>query len=52
VRKRYCVELTEEERYYLRGLIAAGRAPARKVAETRILLKADRPPWGRGGHAR
>ena len=48
MRKRYAVELTEEERGYLKGLIAAGTAPARKLTHARILLKADQAPGGPG----
>ncbi|HEX2515039.1 MAG TPA: helix-turn-helix domain-containing protein, partial [Chloroflexota bacterium] len=46
MRKRYAVELTEDERGYLKGLIAAGAAPARKLTHARILLKADQAPGG------
>ena len=48
MRKRYAVELTEAERGYLKGLIAAGTAPARKLTHARILLKADQAPGGPG----
>jgi hypothetical protein len=48
MRKRYAVELTEDERGYLKGLIAAGTAPARKLTHARILLKADQAPGGPG----
>jgi transposase len=48
MRKRYAVELAEEERGYLKGLIAAGTAPARKLTHARILLKADQAPGGPG----
>jgi hypothetical protein len=41
MRKKYVVELTKEEREYLRKLISAGTAPARKLNRARILLKAD-----------
>ena len=41
MRKKYIVQLTEEERKYLRKLISAGTAPARKLNRARILLKAD-----------
>src|SRR3712207_4829693 len=41
MRKKYLVELTEEEREYLHKLISAGTAPARKLNRARILLKAD-----------
>ena len=40
-RKKYTVTLTAEERRQLSDLIAAGTAAARKLAHTRILLKAD-----------
>jgi transposase len=39
--KKYVVELTEDEREYLYGLISAGSAPARRLNRARILLKAD-----------
>jgi hypothetical protein len=38
VRKKYVVELTEQEREYLRKLISSGTAPARKLNRARILL--------------
>ena len=41
MRKKYFVELTEEEREYLHKLISSGTAPARKLNRARILLKAD-----------
>jgi transposase len=41
MRKKYIVQLTEGERKYLRKLISAGSAPARKLNRARILLKAD-----------
>jgi transposase len=41
MKKKYIVELTEEEREYLHKLISAGTAPARKLNRARILLKAD-----------
>jgi transposase len=43
------VTLREEERQSLRQLISSGKAPARKLAHARILLKIDRsssgPEW-------
>jgi transposase len=39
--KKYVVELTEDERRHLYGLISAGSAPARMLNRARILLKAD-----------
>ena len=48
MKKRYVVELTDAERDRLRGLIAAGAAPARKLMHARILLKADEGPGGPG----
>jgi transposase len=48
MRKRYVVTLTEAERDRLEDLIAAGTAPARKLAHARILLKADQGPDGPG----
>ena len=46
--KRYTVTLTEAERTYLKGLIAAGTESARKLIHARILLKADQGPSGPG----
>ena len=52
MRKRWIVRLTESERATLSALIAAGRAPARKLGHARILLKADEgaagPNWSDG----
>jgi len=44
--KKYKVTLDAEERAYLLGLIAAGKASALKLARARILLKADAGPEG------
>ena len=41
MRKKYVVELTEQEREYLHKLISSGSAPARKLNRARILLKVD-----------
>ena len=41
MKKKYLVELTEQEREYLHKLISSGTAPARKLNRARILLKAD-----------
>ena len=41
MRKKYIVELTEEEREYLHKLISSGSAPARKLNRARILRKVD-----------
>ncbi len=41
MRKKYIVELTEEERGRLLKLIRAGEAPARMLNRARILLKTD-----------
>ena len=47
--KKYKVTLTAEERQQLQGLIAAGKAAAKKLAHAHILLKADAagggPAW-------
>jgi transposase len=48
MRKKWIVALTETERISLHSLVAAGRAPARKLAHARILLKADTGPAGPG----
>jgi transposase len=41
MKKKYLVELSEQEREYLHKLISSGTAPARKLNRSRILLKAD-----------
>jgi hypothetical protein len=41
MKKRYVVELTEDERRSLKTLISRGSAPARKLNSARILLEAD-----------
>lgn len=41
MKKRYVVELTEDERGSLKRLISRGAAPARMLNRARILLKAD-----------
>ena len=46
--QKYVVLLTEPERAHLEQLIAAGTAPARKLAHARVLLKADKGPGGPG----
>ncbi len=47
-RKKYVVTLTREQRDHLEQLIAAGEAPARRLAHARVLLKADQGPHGPG----
>jgi transposase len=44
--KKYKVTLTAEERQQLQGLIATGKAAAKKLAHARILLKADAAEGG------
>lgn len=46
MKKKYPVVLTDPQRQQLRELIAAGTAPARKLAHARVLLKADQGPGG------
>jgi transposase len=46
--QKYSVVLTEAERTHLERLIAAGTAPARKLAHARVLLNADKGPGGPG----
>lgn len=48
MRQKYVVELSAAERSYLQGLIAAGTAPARKLARARMLLKSDQGLEGPG----
>ncbi len=47
-RTKYAVRLSEEERAQLRTLVGRGAAPARRLMQARILLKADQ---GEGGAA-
>jgi hypothetical protein len=42
MKKKYLVELSEQEREYLHKLISSGSASARKLNRARILLKAER----------
>jgi len=44
--KKYKVTLTAEERQQLQGLIATGKAAAKKLTHARILLKADAADGG------
>ena len=44
----YRVELTEDQRAELRGLVGAGTASARSLTRARILLKADHGEGGPG----
>lgn len=44
----YRVELTEDQRAELRGLVGSGTAPARMLTRARILLKADHGEGGPG----
>jgi transposase len=46
MKKKFPVILTQTERDKLKGLIAAGTAPARKLTHARILFKADQSPEG------
>ena len=39
--KKYVVELSAEERGYLRGIVSKGKGAARKIQHAQILLKAD-----------
>ena len=48
MQQKYVVILTEADRAQLQQLIAAGTAPARKLAHARVLLKADKGPGGPG----
>jgi transposase len=46
--QKYVVLLSEADRDHLQRLIAAGIAPARKLAHARVLLQADKGPAGPG----
>ncbi|CAN5660077.1 hypothetical protein BH23CHL2_BH23CHL2_19980 [soil metagenome] len=48
MQQKYVVQLSRGEREQLRALIAAGTAPARKLARARILLKSDQGADGPG----
>lgn len=48
MRKRYVVQLTEEERAQLHTLVGQGTAPARLLTHARILLKANQGEAGPG----
>ncbi len=45
-RKKYVVELSNDERVHLEGLISKGKSSAKAILKARILLKADRGPLG------
>lgn len=49
MRKKYVVDLTEDERGSLKQLISRGTAPARMLNRARILLKADVGEHSGGG---
>ena len=44
--KKYVVELAEEERDCLEGIVKKGKALARKRQHAQILLMADQGGWG------
>jgi hypothetical protein len=44
--KKYKVTLTGDERRELRGMIAAGKAAAKRLAHARVLLEADAAEGG------
>jgi len=46
--KKYVVELEEEERALLEGMISKGKVSARRQRVARLLLKADQGPQGPG----
>jgi len=46
MKKKYIVDLSEEERGKLQRLVSGGKAPARRLTRARILLKADSNPGG------
>jgi len=46
MKRKYPVQLTEEQRAYLEKLISSGIAPARLLRRARILLKSDSSPGG------
>ena len=48
MKKKYIVTLTQEERESLQAMLSRGKAAARKLANARILLKADSSEGGCG----
>jgi len=46
MKRKYIIELTEEERRHLEKLTSSGIAPARTVRRAGILLKSDNSPAG------
>jgi hypothetical protein len=44
--KKFIVELTAQERAWLRALISKGKSPAKMILKARILLKADQAEGG------
>jgi transposase len=48
MKKKYVVTLTGAERRMLQAMLSRGKAAARKLMHTRILLKADAGPEGPG----
>ena len=48
MKKKYIITLTEEERQTLQAMLSRGKAAARKLMHTRILLKANVSPGGSG----
>ena len=46
MKKRYLVTLTSEERQELRSMVSVGKAAARKLVRSRILLLADQAEGG------
>lgn len=47
-RKKYVVELSNDERAHLKKVISTGKAAAKTILKARILLKADQGPLGEG----
>lgn len=46
MRKKYVVELTDEQREHCTQLVRSGSAPARTLMHARVLLKTDSSPGG------
>ena len=47
-RKKYVVQLTDDERRQCRELVRCGEAPARSIMHAQVLLKAEASPTGPG----
>ena len=47
MKKRYIVELTQQERKYLTGIVKRGKGPAYRIRHAYVLLHADKNESGK-----